>query len=409
MARRTHIRLPLGRYVPPVGNEFVSVEALSAFGLLAAAVAALIWANLPGESYADFWGYELTIGVGSTSLTHSLREWVTDGIVTVFFFVVGLEIKREIVHGELRDPRTATLPVIAALGGMVVPALIFLALNPAAPERSGWGIPMATDLAFVLGVLALLGPRVPSTLKLFLLTLAVVDDVGSILVIALFYSGGLAWPWVLAADAVVLALILMRRLAVRHPVAYVIPALALWVCLSEAGLHGALAGVVLGMLTPAGEFHGRPVIDRLEHHLHPWSSFLVVPLFALANAGIALGGGVFVDALHSRVGLGVFAARVIGKTLGIFLAAEIAVRTGLGRLPTELRRVHLLAGGTLAAMGFTVALVVADLSYGDGPLVGPAKVGLFAAALSGAALGSAVLLVSSRRVTRSPHEGSETA
>jgi len=192
LARRTHIRIPGGRRLPPIGDEFVSLEALGGLALLGAAVAALVWANIDGPNYADVWHTGLTLGIGNVSITEDLRHWVNDGLMAIFFFVVGLEIKRELLEGDLRDPKTAALPALAAFGGMVLPAALFFALNPGAPARDGWGIPVATDIAFAVGLLALLGPRVPKPLKLFLLTLAIVDDIGAILVIALFYSDGVS-------------------------------------------------------------------------------------------------------------------------------------------------------------------------------------------------------------------------
>nr|MBA2326617.1 Na+/H+ antiporter NhaA [Actinomycetota bacterium] len=318
MARRTHVRVPLGRRLPPLGDNFVSVEALGGLALLVATIAALAWANVAGgDSYTDLWHTELTIGIRDLSITEDLRHWVNDGLMTVFFFVVGLEIKRELVDGDLREPRTAALPALAALGGMVVPAALFLAVNPGTPASDGWAIPVATDIAFAVGVLSLLGSRVPKGLKLFLLTLAIVDDVGAILVIAVFYSSGLSGRWLGGAVATLLVFFLMQRVGIRHPLAYVAPALVMWVCTLEGGVHATIAGVILGLLAPNQEWRGQPVIGRLEHVLHPWTSFLVVPLFALANAGLVLGGDVLADAATSRVTLGVVLGLVVGKTLGI--------------------------------------------------------------------------------------------
>jgi NhaA family Na+:H+ antiporter len=209
-----------------LGDEFVSVEAFSGIVLLAAAIAALVWANLPGSTYSDVWHTDLTLGVGHLSITEDLRHWVNDALMTLFFFVVGLEIKRELAEGELRQPRTAALPGLAALGGMLVPALIFLAFNPSAPGNNGWGIPVATDIAFAVGVLALLGERVPKGLKLFLLTLAVVDDIGAIILIAIFYSDGVSWAWLGGALATLLVIVLMRWVGIPSPVAYVLPGVA---------------------------------------------------------------------------------------------------------------------------------------------------------------------------------------
>jgi len=401
MARRTHVRIPLGRRLPPLGDDFVSVEALGGLALLAATIAALVWANLAGgDSYADLWHTELTLGVRDLSITEDLRHWVNDGLMTVFFFVVGLEIKRELVEGDLRDPKTAALPALAALGGMVLPAALFLAFNPSAPGSDGWGIPVATDIAFAVGVLALLGSRIPKGLKLFLLTLAIVDDVGAILVIAVFYSDGLSGRWLGAAVATLLVFFLFQRLGIRHPVAYIAPAVVLWVCTLESGVHATIAGVVLGLLAPNQEWRAQPVIDRLERLVHPWTSFVIVPLFALANAGVLLGGDVVAAAHTSRITLGVVAGLVLGKTLGISAAVGAAVRLRLGRLPPGVRPRQVVGAAMLAGIGFTVSLFIAELSFGGGDRLADAKVGILAASLISGIAGALVLLWAGRRSLR---------
>lgn len=393
MARRTHIRLPLprvARRLPPLGDEFVSVETLGGLALLAGTIAALVWANVASASYADLWQTDLTIGVGDVSITEDLRHWINDGLMTVFFFVVGLEIKRELLEGDLRDPRTAALPALAALGGMVVPAALFFALNPSAPQSDGWGIPVATDIAFAVGVLSLLGSRVPKGLKLFLLTLAIADDVGAILIIAVFYSTGLSGPWLGGAVAMLLVFFLLQRIGIRHPLAYVLPALVLWVCTLESGVHATIAGVVLALLAPNQQWRGQPVIGRLEYLLHPYTSFAIVPLFALANAGVALGRDVIGDAFTSRVGLGIIVGLVLGKTLGVSAATAAAVKFRLGRLPPGVRARQVLGAAALAGIGFTVSLFIADLSFG-GELLREAKVGILVASLISGSLGVLIL------------------
>ncbi|MGI8795997.1 MAG: Na+/H+ antiporter NhaA [Acidimicrobiia bacterium] len=401
MARRTHVRVPLGRRLPPLGDNFVSVEALGGLGLLGATIVALVWANVAGgNSYADVWHTELTLGLRGLSITEDLRHWVNDGLMTIFFFVVGLEIKRELIEGDLRDPKTAALPALAALGGMVVPAAFFLALNPSAPGSDGWGIPVATDIAFAVGVLSLLGSRVPKGLKLFLLTLAIVDDIGAILVIAVFYSDGLSGWWLGGAVATLLAFFLLQRIGIRHPLAYVLPAIVLWVCTLESGVHATIAGVMLGLLAPNQEWRGQPVIGRLEHVLHPWTSFLVVPLFALANAGVALGADSIADAATSRVTLGVVLGLVVGKTLGIGAAVATAVRFGLGKLPDGVGGLHVVGAAAVAGIGFTVSLFIAELSFGGSARLTDAKVGILAASLISGIAGALVLLWAGRRSLR---------
>ena len=397
MARRTHVRIPVaGRALSPVGSDFVSVEVLGGVLLLGATVAALLWANIAAASYTELWERHLTIGQGSLAVTESVREWVNNGPMAVFFFVVGIEIKRELVRGELRDRRTATLPVFAAVGGMLVPALLYLMLNPGRPEQRGWAIPMATDIAFAVVVLAVLGTRVPRPLKLFLLTLAIVDDIGAVIVIALFYSHGIALGWLAAGAGVVAAIVVLQRLGVGQPVLYVIPSVALWVCLLESGVHAAMAGVILGLLTPARPFGGRAVIEQLETRLHLWSSFLVIPLFALANAGVELDATAVQRALESRIAWGVALGLVVGKPLGIMLASALAVRTGLSRLPDGVSFRRLLGVGMIAGIGFTVSLFVAGLSF-TGARLDDAKFAILAASVVSATVGALWIRFTSAR------------
>jgi Na+:H+ antiporter, NhaA family len=401
MTRRA-IRLPFGRYLPPMGSAFVSVEVLGGVVLLVATLAALAWANVAPGSYTDVWSAELTIGVGRFTISESWQLWVNDGLMTVFFFVVGLEIKRELVRGELRDPRVATIPVIAAVGGMVFPALLYLAVNAGGPGGKGWAIPMATDIAFAVAVLAIIGSRVPPRLKLFLLSLAIVDDIGAIIVIALFYSGDLSATWLLGAVGTLIVIVVLQRMRVRHVLVYVIPAVVLWVCVLESGVHATIAGVVLGLLTPARPVEGREVLEELEARIHPWSSFAIVPLFALANAGIQLGGDSVERALDSRIALGIVLGLVIGKPLGIVATTAAALRLRLGRLPDGVRLAHVAAAGAAAGIGFTVSLFVANLSYTGGRL-DSAKVAILSASIVSAAIGILMLRLTTRRPTdRSP-------
>ncbi|HEX4532303.1 MAG TPA: Na+/H+ antiporter NhaA [Acidimicrobiia bacterium] len=375
-----------------MGSEFVSLEAASGIILLLGAAAALIWANADTAGYASWWGRTLTLGSGDFAITETLVHWVNDALMTIFFFVVGLEIKRELVTGELRDTRRAALPAVAAIGGMVVPALIYVLLNLGGAGLDGWAIPMATDIAFAVGVLAILGARVPSSLKLFLLTLAIVDDIGAILVIALFYSSGVEPLWLLGGIAVVGLVSVMSRLGVDRPLAYVIPGALLWLCLYEAGIEPTLAGVVLGLLTPALPRRGRPVLERLESGLHPVSSFVIVPVFALANAGVVLTGDAIDHALASRVTVGIVAGLVVGKFVGISGATLLAVRLRIGRLPDDLGLAHLFGVATLGGIGFTVSLFITDLAF-RGQVIDDAKIGVLAASALAAVIGVVVLRI----------------
>lgn len=396
LSRRTGFRLPwAGRFLPPLRDEFVGIEALSGLVLLAAALAALAWANVDPPSYADVWEHVLTLGVGDASITLNLQRWVNDGLMTIFFFVVGLEIKREVIDGELRDRRTAALPALAALGGMVFPAVLFLALNAGGAGARGWGIPMATDVAFAIGLLALLGSRVPAGLKVFVLTLAIVDDIGAIIVIALFYSSGVSGAWLAGSVAAVAGIVVMKRAGIGSPWLYVLPALVLWICLEESGVHATIAGVALGLLTPGAPGAAIGPLERLEHLLHPWSSFVVVPLFALANAGILLTGDAIEAAVSGAIAWGIVLGLVIGKFAGITAFTALGLRLRVGRLPSGMRARDVLGVGAVAGIGFTVSLFIADLSFG-GSRLDEAKVGILAASLLAGTVGAILIRVITR-------------
>lgn len=374
-------------------TTFLRTESGGAVVLLAGAIVALVWANSPwSDSYFNLWRHEFTVGMGRLRIVEDLRHWVNDGLMTLFFFVVGLEIKREIAVGELQEPRAAALPVVAAVGGMVVPAALYLAVNAGGEGSEGWGIPVATDIAFALGVLALLGRRVPSGLKPFLLTLAIADDVGAILIIAVAYSGQVSGAWLGAAVGALLVVVAMRRVAVRSPWAYVPAGAFTWLATLESGVHATIAGVALALLTPATPIKGRHVLEELEHGLHPISSYLVLPIFALANAGVALDGEAMRGALSSRVTIGIIVGLFVGKTIGVGGASWLVVRAKVGRLPLGVGMRQVWALAPLAGIGFTVALFIADLSFRLGPLLDGAKIGVLAASLLSGVVGAFLLL-----------------
>jgi NhaA family Na+:H+ antiporter len=411
-----------GRRMPRVVRRFLETEAAGGVVLLVAAVVALVWANSPwGDSYHTVWETELTLNLGRWELTDDLHHWVNDGLMALFFFVVGLEIKRELVHGDLRDRRAAAMPAIAAAGGMVVPALLFLVLAGGTDGARGWGIPMATDIAFAVGVVALLGPRVPSALKLFLLTLAIVDDIGAIVVIAVFYATDTEPMYLLAAVGILGAMLALRLGGVVWLAPYVVLGCGVWLATRASGVHATIAGVVLGLLAPA-----RPLIpavvardwagdltddpspaeldamtrlartavspaERLEHLLHPWTSFVVVPIFALANAGVAVRGDSFDAPGSALVAAGVVLGLVAGKTVGIAGATWLAVRTGMGRLPEGATWPMVAGIGAIGGIGFTVALFIAELAFDPGTLQDAAKIGVLTASTLAAVLGAAVL------------------
>ncbi|MDQ2851765.1 MAG: Na+/H+ antiporter NhaA [Actinomycetota bacterium] len=382
-------------------REFLHDEAAGGIVLVLAAVVAVIWANSSfSGSYESLWGFRLTLGGGSLSVTEDLQHWVNDGLMAIFFFVVGLEIKRELVIGELRDRRAAVLPAVAAVGGVVLPALIFVALARG-EASSGWGIPMATDIAFAVGVLALLGSRVPAGAKLLLLTIAIVDDIIAITVIAIFYSGGVSIGWLAASVAGLLIVVGLRRMGVHAIWPYVVVGVGVWLATLESGVHATISGVALGLLTPAGKVGGRDVLSTLEHRLHPYSAFAIVPLFALANAGVDFRGGLLGQATSNSLTWAIAAGLLLGKIIGISAAVGICVRTGLGRLPDGVQAVHVVGVAAVAGIGFTVSLFIAELAYDQDELVQTAKVGIFFGSIAAAVLGAAILLIVGRRQSAS--------
>src|SRR4051812_40560225 len=319
--------------------EFLRTELAAGAALGAATALALVWANVAPGLYHDVWSATLHLPGPGRDLTTA--EWVTDGLMAVFFFVVALEIKREVVEGELRNPRVAAIPVLGAIGGMVVPAVIYALVTAGSGLEHGWAIPMATDIAFALGVLRLAGRRAPRALGLTLLTLAIVDDLGSFVIVAVFYSSGFAAGWLLAALAVVLAMAVAGR-RLESPAWFVLPAVALWIAFFRAGVPATLAGVVLAFLTPVRSRRGRPVLASLEHALHPVASFVIVPLFALANSGIVVSAASLHHAIDSPAAIGIVMGRVLGKPVGIALGVLVACRLGAR---TDLDRRALLALG----------------------------------------------------------------
>jgi NhaA family Na+:H+ antiporter len=432
------------RFVPRVMvqplQRVLAHETAGGLVMLVATAVALVWANSPwSESYTDLWATPLRIELGEVlHLDHlTLQAWVNDALMTIFFLLVGVEIKREVVHGELRDIRSVALPVAAALGGMAVPAVVYLIMTDGGRGADGWGIPMATDIAFAVGVVALLGNRVPPAAKVFLLTLAVADDVGAIAVIALFYTDDLSLGWLSVAIAGLIVIARLGRSDVQALGPYLAIGALVWLALLESGVHATLVGVALGLLTPAWPHRSprrypgeaRRLIDvierayydrvltqqefeqnehhiaelqrlsiqstsplsRLERALSPWVAFVIVPVFALANAGVELTADAVTGFASNQVTLGVAAGLVIGKPLGIVLASAIAVRLGIGRLPPGTTWAHVVGLATVAGIGFTVALFVTSLSFAEPDLTDSAKIGILAGSLVAGTLGYAFL------------------
>jgi NhaA family Na+:H+ antiporter len=345
-------------------DRFLQLESASSVLLVAATAVALGWANSPwSAAYDAVWHAPLSLGVGSHIVNMSVELVINDVLMAVFFFAIGLEIRRELTTGELREPRRAALPAIAAVGGMVVPAAIYLLLNRG-PMARGWGIPMATDIAFAVGVLTLLGRRVPASVRVFLLALAIIDDIGAILVIAIFYSTGVQLDGLGLAVAGLAAVIALQRLGAARAMTYALPAVAVWLGLYRAGVHPTVAGVLLGIMTPARRWPGAGTdtspAEALERAVHPWVSFAIMPLFALANAGVQVGAGGVLS--EPALALGIAGGLLLGKPLGILGASWVAVRLRVASFPAELTWRSVLVVGMVAGIGFTMALFITDLA-----------------------------------------------
>ena len=415
----------LARTVAQPINRFLHIEASGGLILVGAAVVALVWVNSPWDaSYASLWSTEIGIDVAGHALVQDLRHWVNDGLMALFFFVLGLEIKSELTTGDLRRPARAAMPVAGAIGGMVVPALLYVLISGSGEAGHGWGIPMATDVAFALGVLALLGSRVPHELKVLLLALAIVDDVGAIVVIAFVYSSSIHLGWLAGAAFGLLAIGGMRRGGVRYVPVYAALGAVVWWMTFESGVHATIAGVALGLMTPARPFlpdtdadaiadelssdtqvtaselrsvsfrirESVPMTERLQEALHPWTSYVIVPVFALANAGVKLSGSDVPDLLTSRPTLAVIVGLVVGKAVGVTGAILLARRLGLATLPDVVTSRHVVGLGLVAGVGFTVSIFVAGLAFSDPGLVEGSKLGILTGSLIAAAAATAVLL-----------------
>jgi NhaA family Na+:H+ antiporter len=414
---------PVARFIARPLREFLHTEAAGGILLLVTTLAALVWANSPfRESYERLWTTEIGVRIGDFEFAEDLRHWVNDGLMAIFFFVVGLEIKRELVAGELSEPRAAAVPVFAAIGGMAVPAALYVLINYGGEGAAGWAIPMATDIAFAVGVLSLLGRHSPDSLKTFLLSLAIVDDIGAILVIALFYSKGIHLGWLTTALLLIGVVVFMRSRRIWWVPLYVIVGCAIWFATLQSGVHATIAGVVLGLLAPARAADPKgardavdeasalmqdpkpssirgismqaqeavSVAERLEHILHPWTSYAVIPIFALANAGVRLSISSLESAVTSTVTLGIVAGLVGGKLLGVTGASLFSTRIGVGSMPRDVTARHVVGVGAIAGIGFTVSLFIAALAFDDTRLIDEAKIGILLASAAAALVGAIV-------------------
>jgi len=428
-------KTPIEKLTYPI-QEFLHQQASGGILLIIATVIALAWANSPfAESYHHLWHTYVKIDIGGIGLNYSLHHWINDGLMVIFFFVVGLEIKRELLVGELSTAKKAALPIAAALGGMIFPALIYTIFNLGSESASGWGIPMATDIAFVVGILALLGNRVPLALKIFILALAIVDDLGAVLVIAIFYTSNISLTSLMIAGGLIVLLIAMNRLGVRSLLIYTFVGIALWLAFLKSGVHATVAGVLLAFTIPvssrintmkfknetenllkdfdnAGE-HGEDVLtnsermtiidqienncekiltplQRFEHGLHPWVSFFIMPVFALANAGVTIGSGL-TSALTHPVSIGIILGLFIGKQIGIFGFSYLAVKLKLASEPEGVSWKKIYAASVLAGIGFTMSLFIANLAFNSPELLNISKVGILAGSLLSGIVGFIIL------------------
>ena len=428
-------KTPIEKLTYPI-QEFLHKEASGGILLIACTIVALIWANSPfADSYHHLWHTYLSIDLGGLGLKYSIHHWINDGLMVVFFFVVGLEIKRELLVGELSSVKKASLPIAAALGGMIFPALIYTIFNMGSEGSSGWGIPMATDIAFVVGILALLGKSVPLALKIFILALAIVDDIGAVLVIAVFYTSQISFVSLMIAAGLLTLLVIMNKMGVRNLIIYTIVGIALWLAFLKSGVHATVAGVLLAFTIPvssrintkkfknetevllkdfdnAGE-HGDNVLtnserliivdqienncekiltplQRFEHDLHPWVSFFIMPVFALANAGVTIGDGL-IQALTNPISLGIVLGLFIGKQIGIFSFSYLAVKLKFASEPEGVSWKKIYAASVLAGIGFTMSLFIANLAFNSPELLNISKVGILTGSLLSGIVGFIIL------------------
>ncbi|MEX1999749.1 MAG: Na+/H+ antiporter NhaA [Gemmatimonadales bacterium] len=421
-------------------QDFFRLQAAGGILLVFTAGLAIVWANSPWQvSYHALWHTPVTVGVGALAISMDLHHWINDALMAVFFFLVGLEIKREVLVGELASPRRAALPAAAALGGMVIPALLYIAFNSSGEGARGWGVPMATDIAFALGTLALLGNRVPVSVKVFLTALAIVDDLGAVLVIAVFYSSGVAWSWLGWAGVVLLLMWGANKTGFRRPGVYLLLGIIVWFAFLQSGVHATVAGVLTALTIPAGgridtekfRTQARALVDefpagggamlthdqadslyalsdltskaaaplqRIEHDLHPWVSFAIMPIFALANAGVTLEGSVG-EAIAHPVTAGIAVGLVLGKLAGITGFAWLAVKLGLAEVPSDMTNRHLVGAAALGGIGFTMSLFIAQLAFGNPELLVNAKVGILGGSVIAGAVGWVILARSPRTAT----------
>lgn len=431
---------PINKLIYPF-QSFIYAEASGGILLLFCIAAALVWANSPWkETYFHIWHTNISINIGGSVLSYSLHHWINDGLMVIFFFVVGLEIKRELLVGELSTRLKAALPVAGALGGMLFPALIYILFNFGSEGEPGWGIPMATDIAFVVGILALLGSKVPLSLKIFITALAIADDIGAVLVIAIFYTQEISLISLFIGSLFVILLITANVLGIRSHLVYMLLGIGLWLAFLKSGVHSTVAGVILAFTIPAStrinslqflsegkrlledfdkageetestltnqerliavqemENNCRKIItplQRFENGLHPWVSFLVIPLFAFANAGLDIGKDI-ISSVTNPISIGIIFGLFLGKQLGIFSFSWLAVKLGLASKPEEVSWIKIYSASILGGIGFTMSLFIANLAFGESEFLDISKAGILAGSLISGVIGFILLKYSLR-------------
>ena len=380
--------------------DFFESEQASGFMLILCMVTSIAIANSCfGISYIDFWHTKVGLEIGNTiSLKYSLEHWINDGLMAIFFLLIGLEIERELYIGELSDLRNATLPIFAAIGGMAIPALFHYLLNRGTETQAGIGIPIATDIAFALGVLAILGSRVPISLKIFLAALAIIDDLGAIVIIAFFYMGSFSLPYFILALGIFAGLLILNRLGVHRLPFYLIPGFAMWYFMLKSGIHATLAGVLLAFAIPFARGDEKSPSYKLQHFLHRPVAFVIMPLFALANTGFVIAGN-GIEGLATSNSLGIIAGLFFGKPLGIFLFSVLAVKLGLSQLPGDLFWRHIIGAGFLGGIGFTMSIFITLLAFGNPEIIQNSKISILLGSFMAGTVG--FLILRSKKVSKS--------
>lgn len=377
-------------------NDFFNSEKSSGIILIISTVVSLLLANfLIGESYLDFWHQKAGFTIGSIQLNLSVEHWINDGLMTIFFLLVGLEIERELYAGELSSIKNASLPIVAAIGGMAIPALLHFVFNAGTATQSGFGIPMATDIAFALGVLSLAGKGVPLALKVFLTALAIIDDLGAIMIIAIFYTSELQTTYLLIALGIFAVLLILNRLKVHQLIWYLLGGIIMWYCMLQSGVHATITGVLLAFAIPFGDGKERSPSYLLQHWLHKPVAFIIVPLFAFANTGIIFSGSLS-DTLTTNNSLGILAGLIIGKPLGILLLCFIAIKLKLAKLPEGVNWLQLTGAGVLAGIGFTMSIFITLLAFDDAAVIQQSKIAILFSSLVAGVIGFLLVRKSSR-------------